>query len=48
MQAAGTTVEVGSEVRLLKVGQRVVTSGAAGAHTRIESRQAIGRVLLIP
>jgi len=36
-QAAGTIVEVGSEVRHLKVGQRVATVNAFGSHAELRS-----------
>ncbi len=36
-QAAGEIVEVGSEVRNLKVGQKVVTVGANGSHAALRS-----------
>ncbi len=36
-QAAGEIVEVGSEVRDLKVGQKVVTVGADGSHAELRS-----------
>src|SRR5271165_4258672 len=36
-QAAGEIVEVGSDVRDLKVGQKVVTVGADGSHAALRS-----------
>ena len=45
-QAAGTIIEVGSEVKDRKVGQRVVTSGADGSHAALRAVAARSSWLL--